>query len=410
MPPWAEGRFSTVESFRKWRAGAIISGIALSIILVVLALWGFNPQGATQSSIVPTAPPTPSATPTPPPPVDLAVTQADLAAATAPCASDKFNTNSMPNKDLVLGDSVSTRFTASLVANQDYVGMMNEFMSEDCGNLTLIDMAIHGLATLPVDQTHTARDVNSWWMDEYFAKIDSGKTLRELFLTKKAGEGNKLFVTADFQKYASLTNLLLARVKPVAMDASRSLSNYYVPARSGLAAGEIPVTELNPQPESRMAIWMGYTLKSGSCTNIEFGFNVLDKRFETRATCVITPPTTTCKTTNSCTTTHTPGCTSNCSPPVKTCVSVYGSKYPNGLYPVCKDGEGNLPSNQGHNRPGGGGPAPVQTDPVGPPAAGTPPVTYTPAPVPAPAPTSTPIGSTPAPSPTATPPNEGGTN
>lgn len=47
--------------------------------------------------------------------------------------------------------------------------------------------------------------------------------------------------------------------------------------------------------------------------------------------------------------------------------------------------------NQGNNKPGGGGLAPVQTDPVGPPAAGEPEPTYTPPPaVQAPAPKVTP--------------------
>lgn len=291
----------------KWTWPAL--GLTALAVVTFVGSFFYGPANSIDArmNITPTASPTSSAS-TPPPPADLTVTRADLAAATAPCASDKFNTNSMPSKDLAFGDAVSTGFTASLVTNHDFVGMINEFMFEGCGNPTLLDMAIRGLATLPVDQTHTVRDVNSWWMDKYFATTASGTPLRELFLTKKAGEGNKLFVTADFQEYASLTNLLLARVKPVAMDASRSLSNYYVPVRSGLAAGEIPVTELNPQPESRMAIWMGYTLKSGSCTNIEFGLNVLDKRFETRATCVVTPPIKTPPTTTPPTTNPPGGC------------------------------------------------------------------------------------------------------
>jgi len=381
-----------------FKVGATVCGAILVIVALVIALTYF---GSPTINSAPNASPTPSATSTPPPTVDLAVTQADLAAATDPCTSDKFNTNSMPNKDLVFGDSVSTGFTASLVSNHDYVGMINEFMSEGCGNPTLLDMAIHGLATLPADQTHTVRDVNSWWMDKYFAQIGSGKTLRELFLTKKAGEGNKLFVTADFQEYASLTNLLLARVKPVAMDASRSLSNYYVPARSGLAAGEIPVTELNPKQESRLAIWMGYSLKSGDCTNIEFGFNVLDKRFETRATCVVTPPA--CA--GASCTTHHPGCTGSTCTTIKTCASVYGSKYPHGTYPVCKDDAGNGPSHHGND---GGNGGPNQNPGLDP--------TNTPTPVPtaphtnppSPAPTSPPVGSTPAPTPSTSPPPEGG--
>lgn len=59
------------------------------------------------------------------------------------------------------------------------------------------------------------------------------------------------------------------------------------------------------------------------------------------------------------------------------------------------------PENQGNNKPGGGGQAPPQSDPVGPPAAGTPPVVYTPAPVP---PVVTPpVGSTPDPAPAPAP-------
>lgn len=81
---------------------------------------------------------------------------------------------------------------------------------------------------------------------------------------------------------------------------------------------------------------------------------------------------------------------------------------PHGTWPVCKDSPNRDPEAQGHNRPGGGGLAPAQEDPVGPPAAGDPPVTYTPPPTPTPS--APPADSTPVPSPVPTPPsNEGGT-
>ena len=62
---------------------------------------------------------------------------------------------------------------------------------------------------------------------------------------------------------------------------------------------------------------------------------------------------------------------------VESCASVY-PKFPYGhLATGCKDGAGHDPSYQGHNRPGGNGVAPVQTDQQGAPAGGTPPATYT---------------------------------
>jgi len=82
--------------------------------------------------------------------------------------------------------------------------------------------------------------------------------------------------------------------------------------------------------------------------------------------------------------------------------NVCSPNQPHGTFPVCKDSSSRDPQNQGNNKKGGGGLAPVQTDPQGPPAAGHPPVIYTTPPVPAPASTP-PVGSTPDPAPAPAP-------
>jgi hypothetical protein len=80
-----------------------------------------------------------------------------------------------------------------------------------------------------------------------------------------------------------------------------------------------------------------------------------------------------------------------------------------GVWPVCKDDPAVDPQNLGNNKTGGGGKAPVQTDPVGPPAAGIPPAAYTKPAAPAPA-AAVPVGAipdpvpAPAPEPAAPPP------
>lgn len=87
------------------------------------------------------------------------------------------------------------------------------------------------------------------------------------------------------------------------------------------------------------------------------------------------------------------GCKHNCTTPP--CIEIPG----NGVSECNPKDPSQSTQSQGNNKPGGGGTAPAQTDPVGPPAGGTPPPTYTPAP----APTPTPVRTT-----TPTQPPEGG--
>lgn len=369
-----------MENFRRWRAGAIISGIVLAIVMVLLVIWGFNPQITAGPTVTPTPSPTASVPPaTAPPKVDLTVTPEDLAHLITPCVGDEFITDSMPGDQLVWSDSVSKTFTS-----KDPAKATDEIAYQNCHNLTVLDQNIRGLVDLPVSKTETFRQVNAWWVDEYFTVVDAAKgNLRTAFLTKKDSHGDSIFVTADFQKFAELTNIALARVKVVGLFEQLSKTNWHVPERMGMTAGEIPRVELNPNQERRLAFWYEYTLKDNSCTGgVGFGFNYFDMRFETRTTsCVVTPP-------------PSSGCTGTCKPPEcppSECLTPKDSS---------KD-----PSHHGTDG-GNGGPnqnsgLDEKTDkPV---VSSDPHVDPSP-----PAPTSPPVGSTPAPSPTATPPAEGG--
>ncbi|MDB5167221.1 MAG: hypothetical protein JWN26_366 [Candidatus Saccharibacteria bacterium] len=117
-----------------------------------------------------------------------------------------------------------------------------------------------------------------------------------------------------------------------------------------------------------------------NCNN-QILINTGDGRFA-RPDC--TPPTTTkSNCTTSCGTTTTPLCK----------VGEIGTWWPNGTH-TCKSSVLTDPSHQGHVPAGGSGHAPAQSDPVGKPAAGKPPTTYT---VPSAPAAGTPVGSTPTP-------------
>lgn len=332
----------------------------------------------------------------------LIVTSGDLLSAhyhQALCTSDAYlpySLSTTPGRVVTTGPSI--QFASPSDASQ----ILPQKFAHNCGNPTEVDQDIQMFKKVNVDG-YNVYAANPW-MAAFEAKADK-LGLRTAFLTLKAGKGKTEFVTPEAQLYAALDNALWLSLKEPVIVTETSLDNWYIPVQT---PGELPRVALDPVPDNKPAAKFVVDDKTRTCVTA-VGINPLDGRDEILpCTTVTVPPSTGCTTPGGCTTTHTPGCTTpgGCGTTVKTCISVYGSKWPNGTYPVCKDGEGNLPSNQGHNLPGGNGPAPAQTDTVGPPAGGTPVATYTPAP--SPSPSGPPAGSTPAPTPTTTPPPEGG--
>lgn len=213
---------------------------------------------------------------------DLKVTASDLLPEQARCTSDELNKNSMPGAALTWSDSVSTPFASS-----DTDKMQTEVLSENCGNPTVLAMNIEALSSVPIEDGATIGSVNPW-MSEFVSAFNKDSGLS--FLTKKVGNGDNLYVTPDFQKYAAMTNTVLLRIKVIGVVSEQSLTNWHVAARSGLAAGEIPRATLNPAQESLPALKMEYTYKTTGQCLFAIGFNTADKRFETLA-CTTAPKT-----------------------------------------------------------------------------------------------------------------------
>lgn len=347
-----------------WRPGAIITGILAASGLVVVSLWGVAGQSSAHD--VPTLSQDTKAS--------LTVSPADLLPDSALCKDDTFIKNSIigvkagDNSYQQWSDSVSIPFKSS-----DKDGMMKEVTTENCGNPTFLDMNIKALKSITIDGWNVG-DHNSW-MSEFLAKADK-EGLRTAFLTKKAGEGDKVFVTSDYQKYAALTNTLLSRFQNVGVVTQTSLTNWHLPG-GGLVTGELVRTELNPKQEDLPLLKLELTEKGQGCVWAG-GYNTMDKRFETVSCEVPKPPAPPAQPATP-TTPGTPsnGCTENCggTPPE---THVCPPEMPHGTWPVCKDDPSRDPEQQGNNKPGGGGQAPTQTDPVGPPAGGEPPQVYVP--------------------------------
>jgi len=318
---------------------------------------------------------------------NLTVSPEDLLPGQAKCTSgDRFNRNS-----LVQGkwsDSVSTPYKASA---KD--GMLKETFDENCTNPTLLDMNVQALSRITIDGWNVG-DHNPW-MAQFLNKA-SDPGLRAAFLTKKENV-NGIYVTADFQRAAAMTNTLLTRFMNVGVVTEPSTTNWHKPG-GGLVAGELVRTVLNDKQENLPVLRLELTEKGQGCV-YAIGFNTGDKRFETlgcKAPPSKTPhtPTTGCKKdcgpTQGCThncnppTCHTNcnPCTHNCTPPPKCPPGQHGT------WPICKDGPENQPpgNNPDGNQPGGhndtDGPGIPNPEPTFPNTPYTPP--------PAPQPTQTP--------------------
>lgn len=181
----------------------------------------------------------------------------------------------------------------------------------------------------------------------------------------------------EYQELASRLVFLLSRYQLAQVMSIDSTHHYHL-VDGGLTADNIPEVEVSNEVDSRPAL-VFYLTEKTACKPISvLAFNVGDKRpmlGSVPETCeeLLPPP-------------SAPETPTTPDTPVNP---------PQGKNP------GLDPEAQENNKPGGGGVAPVQTDPVGPPAAGDPGPVYTPpAPVQTPAP---PVQPQPGPQPTVNP-------
>ncbi|MGZ6005040.1 MAG: hypothetical protein ACXWLH_02715 [Candidatus Saccharimonadales bacterium] len=169
-------------------------------------------------------------------------------------------------------ESVSTPFTMA-----DQNGLFDQLKAENCGNPTELDMNIRALHDFSVGGVNIGQ--NNPWMDEFLQRVSDAKTLKAAFLTQPGGDNTPIFVSADFQRYAGLTNALLAAFQRIGIQPLPSVSNWHQDP-SKLASNELPRTVLNTVQENLPALVLAYTLKGQQCPLVQFGFNVQDKRFE----------------------------------------------------------------------------------------------------------------------------------
>jgi len=385
----ARERFKRLKAFKGFTVtGVVFVAVAVLTVLAFLV-----------STVIPAATPNPSPTASATPDSgkakasSLVVTPADLLKAhykPALCTSDAYLPYSLattPGRVVTLGPSIP-------FASSDPSQILPQKFAHNCGDPTEVDMDIQMWKKVNVDG-HNVYAANASWMDTCEATADK-KGLRAGFLTFEPKHGTDEFVTKQYTVCAELDNALWLGLGVPVVAPDKSLYNWYIPVQ---VSGELPRVALDPVPDTLAVAKFTVNDKTRKCV-VAVGINPLDGRDEILP-CTTTPPA--CVGT-SCTT-H-PGCTgSTCHPPVKTCLSVYGSKYPHGTYPVCKDDSGNGPSHHGND---GGNGGPNQNPGLDP--------TNTPTPVPSaphtnppsPKPTSPPTGSTPAPTVTATPTPEGG--
>ena len=200
----------------------------------------------------------------------LTVSPSDVLPAAAQCQDDEFSTNSLPGAGQKWSDAVSVPFES-----KDSKGMLGEILAENCQNPTVLDMNVKALSEITIHGWRVG-DHNPW-MEDFLAKAD--KTgLRTAFLTKKEGlEG--IFVTAEYQQYAAMTNTLLLRWQVAGVVTEKSVSNWHLPG-GGQIAGELARTQLNSKQENLPVLRLELTEKGRGCV-LAIGFNTGDKRFET---------------------------------------------------------------------------------------------------------------------------------
>lgn len=267
--------------------------------------------------------------------------------------------------------------------------------TELCGNPTAFEMVVNEMLLWSSADIPGA-DENKDWLNEIKADIDSTPFGIDSFVDKTPT--GKLFVTETYQKYAAWVNTVLLRSVPEGKQSLTSIRNWEVSAVAD-PRGLPSATQAEVQ-ENKPAWVRSFIDKMGNCL-LRFGFNAEDRRIEIFECEQPVPPGTTPPTDTP------PGCVgTECEPPP---AFVCPPEQPHKSWSedlgkwICKDDPSRDPEQQSNNRPGGGGLAPVQTDPPGPPAGGEPEPTYTaPAPVQTPAPEVTPIV-VPTPAPTVAP-------
>lgn len=150
-----------------------------------------------------------------------------------------------------------------------------EVMAEHCGNPTELYMTLKALSTWEFGEWKLVE--HNKWIADFLGAAES-KGLRTTTLSYKSKDSKDIIVTVDYQKTAAMANTLLLRAQNTGFVAAPSATNWIV--KGDDKVGELPLTVLNSQQEGLAALRLEFTEKGTGCF-AAFGYNRLDKRFET---------------------------------------------------------------------------------------------------------------------------------
>ncbi len=207
-------------------------------------------------------------------PDDLRVRPGDILPDRAKCVSDDFVDHSL--REVRSGDSEFRQWSDAVsipYESSDKDEVLDEEFAENCGNPTALDGDIQMLSGIRIGGS-TIGEENPW-MGEFLATADD-QGFREAFLTRKAGEGDRIFVTPEYQEIASMVNTIFLRYENAGVEARQSVRNWHL---AGPVAGELPRVVENPDQEGLPALVLVYTRKD-NCPESVIGFNISDKRSE----------------------------------------------------------------------------------------------------------------------------------
>ncbi len=152
---------------------------------------------------------------------------------------------------------------------------LTEVMAEHCGNPTELYMTLKALSTWKFDGWKLVE--NNKWISDFLSAAES-KGLRTTTLSYKTKDSKDIIVTVDYQKTAAMTNTLLLRAQNAGFVTAPSVTNWIV--KGDDTVGELPLSVPNSEQEGLAALRFEFTEKGTGCF-AAFGYNKLDKRFET---------------------------------------------------------------------------------------------------------------------------------
>lgn len=281
--------FAVFEAVKRTTLAALLTALAVAVA-TLLAIGSANPASAwangwnvfTTSSHQQQSNKTHDSDPA----VDLTIKPGELLPSDAKCTgSDVLNQNSLKpvgKSGRLYSDSDSTPNKAKSAA-----GILSEDMAEVCTNPTVGDAYAQALSQGKIGSFSI--DKANPWLDTFMQKTH--KSGMKVWLTHKADKNGKLikdksgdpviYVTAEYQKYASMINALLLGLDNQGVKSGiHSTINW--PSGS-LVADTLPrayeVTAANKQ-EDKPFLALTFTTKAGEKCPFVLGLNTQDKRPE----------------------------------------------------------------------------------------------------------------------------------